>query len=130
LVKSERDAIIAYGERMQALASKSSSPLQGSNSKAEKLSSAMIDLEQKRLEAVRRRQEDEIAKIMTREQAMVDLQLKIKHAEDEEARKKREHEKKVAEMKAQAEKKKAQRLLELAKQVILSYYLRILSFNP
>ena len=90
----------------------------------------MIDLEQKRLEAVRRRQEDEIAKIMTREQAMVDLQLKIKHAEDEEARKKREHEKKVAEMKAQAEKKKAQRLLELAKQVILSYYLRILSFNP
>jgi len=115
---------------MQALASKSSSPLQGSNSKAEKLSSAMIDLEQKRLEAVRRRQEDEIAKIMTREQAMVDLQLKIKHAEDEEARKKREHEKKVAEMKAQAEKKKAQRLLELAKQVILSYYLRILSFNP
>ena len=76
MVKSERDAIIAYGERMQALASKSSSPLQGSNSKAEKLSSAMIDLEQKRLEAVRRRQEDEIAKIMTREQAMVDLQLK------------------------------------------------------
>ena len=78
---------------------------------------------------MRRRQEKELAKIIAREQAMVDLQVKIKRAEDEELRKKKEHEKKVAEMKNLAEKKKAQRMLELAKEVRNHYPSRIIAHS-
>ena len=64
------------------------------------------------MEALRRRQEKELSKIIEREQTMAELQLKIKRAEEEEVKKKKQHEKKVAEIKAAEEKKKAQMALE------------------
>jgi hypothetical protein len=73
------------------------------------------------MEAVRRRQEKELQKIIAREQAMVALQGKIKRAEDEEHKKKKIHEKKVAEQKAQAEKKRNQMEQERAKQVFFAH---------
>lgn len=81
--------------------------------------SHMLELEQRRFEAVRRRQEKELMKIVQREQAMVTLQAKLKKSEDEEIRKKKQHEKKVTEQKIQADKKKAQRAKELAEKVML-----------
>jgi hypothetical protein len=53
--------------------------------------------EEKRIEALRRRQEKELNKIIEREQTLAGLQLKIKRAEEEEAKKKKLHLKKVAE---------------------------------
>lgn len=50
---------------------------------------------------------------MEREQTMAQLQQKIKRAEEEEVKKKKLHEKKVAEMKIVEEKKRAARALEL-----------------
>ena len=73
--------------------------------------------EEKRLDAVRKRQEKEISKMVQREQMLVDLQVKIKHAEEEEMKKKREHDKKVAEARAIAEKKQTKRLKEIAEKV-------------
>eukprot|EP00607_Mallomonas_marina_P003977 CAMPEP_0182437984 /NCGR_PEP_ID=MMETSP1167-20130531/85427_1 /TAXON_ID=2988 /ORGANISM="Mallomonas Sp, Strain CCMP3275" /LENGTH=499 /DNA_ID=CAMNT_0024631117 /DNA_START=131 /DNA_END=1630 /DNA_ORIENTATION=+ len=114
-VKSEREAIIQYGERMQKLnAHRTSTPTLRDTVSFEKATSTALEMEEKRLEAVRRRQEKELGKMIAREQAMVDLQVKIKRAEDEEIKKKKEHEKKVAEMKAKADKKKAKRAKELA----------------
>eukprot|EP01041_Mallomonas_annulata_P000415 gene415-751_t len=116
VVKAERDSIIAYGERMQEIARKSLGPrvVHDHEKEMEKATSTALEMEQKRLDAVRRRQEKEIGKMIAREQALVDLQLKIKHSEDEEIKKKKEHDKKVAELKAQAEKKKAKRAQEQA----------------
>jgi hypothetical protein len=60
------------------------------------------------MEALRRRQEKELSKIIEREQTMAALQLKIKKTEEDEIKKKKQHDKKVAEQKIQEEKKKAQ----------------------
>lgn len=48
----------------------------------------MIEMEERRIEALRRRQEKELSKIVEREQTMASLQQKIKRAEDEELKKK------------------------------------------
>ncbi len=48
----------------------------------------MIEMEERRIEALRRRQEKELSKIVEREQTMASLQQKIKRAEDEEIKKK------------------------------------------
>jgi hypothetical protein len=69
--------------------------------------------EEKRIEALRRRQEKELNKIIEREQTLAGLQLKIKRAEEEEAKKKKLHLKKVAEERQAEEKKKQQRAAEL-----------------
>lgn len=61
------------------------------------------------MEALRRRQEKELSKIVEREQVMADLLNKIKKAEEEEIKKKKIHEKKVAEQKVIEAKKRAQR---------------------
>lgn len=65
------------------------------------------------MEALRRRQEKELQKIIEREQAMAELQKKIKRTEDEEIKKKKAHEKKVLEQKKEEEKKANQRAHEL-----------------
>lgn len=65
------------------------------------------------MEALRARQEKELSKIVEREQALVELQKKIKRAEAEEVRKRRLHEKAVAEQKAEEEKKRKAREADL-----------------
>lgn len=67
------------------------------------------------MEALKRRQEKELSKIVEREQTMASLQQKLKHAEEEEKRKKKIHDKKVAEEKIIEEKKRVQREQELKK---------------
>ena len=69
------------------------------------------------MDAVRRRQEKELQKIIQKEQAMVNLQQKLQRSEEEEVKRKREHEKKVREAKILAEKKQTQRLHERAEKV-------------
>ncbi len=58
------------------------------------------------MEALRNRQQAELNKIVEREKIAADLQLKIKRAEEEEAKKQKIHAKKVAEQKLQEEKKR------------------------
>lgn len=110
-VKTMRDEIITFGS---APRSHSPSPNKTKSIILEDKDkvSHMLELEQKRMEAVKRRQEKELQKIIQREQAMVNLQAKIKKAEDEEIKKKREHDKKVAEQKIQNDKKMAQLAFE------------------
>ena len=57
------------------------------------------------MEALKRRQEKELEKIMERETAMASLHEKIARAEKEEYKKKKQHEKAVAAAKVEAEKK-------------------------
>lgn len=64
-------------------------------------------MEEKRMEALRNRQQAELAKIVEREQTAAALQLKIKRAEEEARKKEKIHAKKVAEAKAAEEKKRA-----------------------
>jgi len=114
-VTAEREAIISYQERTQKYGNQEQENGHTAANDKEDNVGHMLELEQKRMEAVRRRQEKELAKIVAREQAMAALQSKIKRAEDEEHRKKKEHERKIAEQKAQAEKKRAQRAQERAR---------------
>ena len=67
------------------------------------------------MDALKKRQEKELAKIVEREQVMITLQLKIKRVEDEDLHKRKLHEKKVADQKNQATKKNLVRLQELAR---------------
>lgn len=48
----------------------------------------MVEQEERRIEALRKRQEKELNKIVEREQTMAQLQQKIKRAEEEEVKKK------------------------------------------
>ena len=50
--------------------------------------SGLVEQEERRIEALRKRQEKELNKIVEREQTMAQLQLKIKRAEEEEVKKK------------------------------------------
>lgn len=68
------------------------------------------------MEALKRRQEKELEKIMEKEQTAAALQEKIKKAEEEEVHKKKLHEKKVAEQKSIEQKKQIQRQNDMKKQ--------------
>lgn len=116
VVTSEREAIIAYQDRHQNYGTQNTATVETGQKTSQENVDHMLEMEQKRMEALRNRQEKELAKIVQREQAMAALQAKIAKAEHEEMRKKKEHEKKVAEQKAQAEKKKQQRAFEKARQ--------------
>jgi hypothetical protein len=76
--------------------------------------SAMLDLEKRRMEAVRRRQEKELQKIIQKEQALAALQQKLQRTEEEAVRKQRDHERKVRDQKIAADKKQTMRLNERA----------------
>lgn len=65
------------------------------------------------MEALKRRQEKELNKIVEKEKTMAALQMKIAHAEQEELKKKKLHDKKIAEEKTIEEKKKKEREAEL-----------------
>lgn len=69
--------------------------------------------EERRIEALKRRQEKELSKIVEREQIMATLQMKIKRVEDEDVLKRKAHEKKVADQKALATRKNILRMQEL-----------------
>lgn len=112
-VIKEREAIISYQEKNNKFGTKTSLP--SVDTTTNKNVDHMLELEAKRMENVRRRQEKELAKIVQKEQNMAQLQAKISRAEEEERRKKREHEKKMHELKLAADKKKAQRAQEMAR---------------
>lgn len=97
IVKKERSSIIQYAERKQMMGSRGVNTLDGTSSHGattqhefveEKTGIGMIEMEERRIEALRRRQEKELSKIVEREQTMAALQQKIKRAEDEEIKKK------------------------------------------
>ena len=74
--------------------------------------SSMIDLEMKRFETMRRRQEKEIKRIIANETKMAELQKKILRQEENDAQRKKEHAKRVQEQKASALEQKRSRELE------------------
>mmetsp|Transcript_12029 Transcript_12029/g.16477 ORF Transcript_12029/g.16477 Transcript_12029/m.16477 type:complete len:524 (+) Transcript_12029:15-1586(+) len=113
IVKKERAKIIQYAERKlfgttNLAQSMPGSPHQTGILDDKRAASAMLEMEEKRMEALRRRQEKEMSKIIEREQNMAALQMKIKRSEEEEIKKKKAHDKKVAEQKLAEEKKRAQ----------------------
>lgn len=119
LVKKERDAIIAYTERKNNLNSSGSQTMNSPTNAAPggdqtTKKSAMVEVEEKRMEALRQRQKQEMDKLIEKERTMVVLQQKIAHTEAEEAKKRKLHEKKVAEQKAAAARKTAQIAEDLA----------------
>lgn len=120
IVKIERNSIVLYAERYNRLIgsiTQNDAPTSFVTTIKEAVlrDSTMIDLEERRIEALKKRQEKELAKIVEREQIMIALQLKIKRAEDEDHHKTKLHEKKVLDQKNQAAKKNLVRLQELAR---------------
>jgi hypothetical protein len=79
----------------------------------ERKAAALIEIEEKRMEALRRRQQDELNRIIERERTLAETQAKIARAEEEERKKKKLHDKKVAEEKAEEEKRRQAREEEL-----------------
>ncbi len=77
-------------------------------------SNAMMEKEMKRAEALKRRQESEIAKMIEKETQAIELQKKIAKGEEEQVKRAKEHEKKVAAAKLDAQKKVIQRLQQRA----------------
>ena len=111
VVKAERNSIIQYAERKLRISSETSPLKATATAQPEKVMDA-ADFEEMRMEALKRRQEKELNKIIEKEQEKVALQLKIKRAEEEEIKKQKEHAKKVAAAKLEEEKKQAARELE------------------
>ena len=109
VIKAERNSIIQYADRKLRISSETS-PLKAT-AQPEKVMDA-ADFEEMRMEALKRRQEKELSKIIEKEQEKVQLQLKIKRAEEEEVKKQKEHAKKVAAAKVEEEKKQAAREVE------------------
>ena len=79
------------------------------------MKSTMLEIEMKRFEAMKRRQEKEIKRIVANERQMSELQRKLLKAENDDALRKKEHTKRVADLKAQALEKKRARELEKKK---------------
>jgi hypothetical protein len=113
-VKKERNAMIASSVRklicLNTAGAKSVKELK--EEKEKNTMSAALEMEVKRMEALRKRQEDELAKIFEREQVMVALQAKIKKTEEDEFARKKLHEKKIAAKKIEDMKKAAARKAE------------------
>jgi hypothetical protein len=83
IVKAERNSIIQYAERhnqVMSYTAQMDSPDRMANTAKEnvQVESAMFDMEERRVEALKKRQEKEISKIIEREQIMINLQQKIK----------------------------------------------------
>lgn len=79
----------------------------------ERKAAAMIAAEEKRMEALRKRQQDELDRIIEREKTLAESQAKLARTEEEERKRKKLHDKKVAEEKLEEEKRRAQREAEL-----------------
>lgn len=112
LIKEERNKIILYTQRKLAFAA--SAPLDNTATSnvvlppptAEDKSKGVLEMEMKRMEALKRRQEKDLAKTIEREQASVVLQKKIAQTEEEERKRQKAHAKKVLEQKKIEEKKR------------------------
>jgi hypothetical protein len=119
-VRKERSHIMSFGDKK----SRPVSPTNGADAPKqlipeeiraaeERKAAALLEIEEKRMEALRRRQQDELNRIIERERNLADTQAKIARAEEEERRKKKLHDKKVAEEKAEEEKRRQAREEEL-----------------
>lgn len=113
-VISEREVIMKYGLKKHSSPNHSQSidKVPNMNQMVEPESEAPDD-EARRMEALRKRQEKEIAQIIEREQLAALAQQKIKRAEDMEMKKKQMHDREVAKQKQEDEKKAAARGREL-----------------
>lgn len=112
MVIAERLEIIKSNDRALNLAANAGPGMQ----KDEKKGPGLIELEERRMEALRRRQEDELNKIIEKEQTMAVLQGKIAKAEADEIKKQKEWEKKKLETK-KAEEKQAAKMAAEAKRL-------------
>lgn len=114
-VKNERKQIIYFQESKMNLPN-----IKGNNTKVEEMrnsalqrSNQMVEAEARRLEALKKRQEAEIEKLIEKEKNIAELQLKIQRAEQEEKKRKIEHDRKVALQRQEEEKRKKAHELEL-----------------
>ncbi len=112
-VTNERNAIIKFASKKSSSAPSSPSKPAGAADQKDG-AAGLVEMEEKRMEALRRRQEKELEKIMEREQAAADMQAKTARIEAEELKKQKEHAKAVAAAKAEKEKKDKQRAKERA----------------
>ena len=70
------------------------------------MKSSMLEIEMKRFEAMKRRQEKEIKRIVASESKMAELQQKLVKAEMDDAERKKQHAKRVAKARAEAVERK------------------------
>ena len=83
------------------------SPTAGGAAKSSaNLKSSMLEIEMKRFEAMKRRQEKEIKRIVASESKMAELQQKLVKAEMDDAERKKQHAKRVAKARAEAVERK------------------------
>lgn len=116
LITIEREKIMQYAERKaEFTATFGQTDVDFDNLPTnEDKTSSMLAMEERRMEALKRRQEKDLARTVEKEQQAVELQIKIKNAEEEAMKKQKQHFKKVAEQK-RAEEKKRQQLEQEAK---------------
>ena len=83
--------------------------------RASELQSKSMEMEQRRIEAIKKRQQRELARMVESEQKLAELQKKLLATEEMEGVRKKEHEKNVAVQRAEALQKKRDRDLEKKK---------------
>mmetsp|Transcript_16224 Transcript_16224/g.24604 ORF Transcript_16224/g.24604 Transcript_16224/m.24604 type:complete len:519 (+) Transcript_16224:83-1639(+) len=117
VVVRERENVIKY---MEARKEDSNSPRSGNSvntmnlveKRAKQIQQKTGDLERQRLEAIKRRQAKELARMVQTEQELAALHKKIARGEEEERRRGEEHEKKVQAARAAEMERRRQRDLE------------------
>mmetsp|Transcript_13092 Transcript_13092/g.17119 ORF Transcript_13092/g.17119 Transcript_13092/m.17119 type:complete len:523 (-) Transcript_13092:192-1760(-) len=118
VVVRERENIVRYLEQREkdmAESPRSKSSLDTLNAvekKARQMQQKSGDLERMRLEAIKRRQEKELARMVQNEQELVNLHKKIARGEEEEKKRQEEHEKKVQQARLAEMERRRQRALE------------------
>ena len=120
-VKKERASISKFSDKRGSTPSplhvRNSTELNNTDKTTKEINRAsqLLEMEARRLDALKRRQEKELSKIIEREQGLVELHSKVKRGEEEEYQRKKEHEKRVHLQHIEEEKKRLVRQEELKK---------------
>ena len=114
VVKEERARLMSFAKKKAETAQPGPSAIAATEMSDEQKSNHMIAMEEKRMLALKKRQEKEIEKMIEKETQTVELQLRLQKTEHEARQKKLEFDKKVAADKVVAAKKATQRLQERA----------------
>jgi hypothetical protein len=117
MVIESRRQIIELSDKKSGTGNGASNPVAMMAAQAAEISSSAMAAEIARMEALKRRQEKEIEKMVEKEKQVAELQLKIKKQEEDAVKKEKERLKKVAEAKLQAQKKQIKFLQEKAEKV-------------
>jgi len=110
-IHTERNKIIQYAERKLGFTFTTHTDDGGSPSSqrpSKDKGSALLEAEEKRMEALKRRQEKELQKTIEKEQNTVKIQMRIQKAEEDEAKKQKALAKKIIDQKKAEEKKRLQ----------------------